>query len=199
MYILKNQIRFNPQKYGEESIILESKIDVVYMGSWQHRFQFYVQKTELSLQDLSIDLDELTELSDSSLFTVRPARLMPYGFDDQVIQGIQIMMDLDLRVIQRSGYTVLDIMSDVGGLQSVLFSGISLFLVMCSYNAIDNYLVSRLYRLETEQDMSRRMCCLFRCLPKRVKCGCFKSSKHNEMVKARMTLNKEIDIVKLIR
>ena len=116
MYILKNQIRFNPQKYGEESIILESKIDVVYMGSWQHRFQFYVQKTELSLQDLSIDLDELTELSDSSLFTVRPARLMPYGFDDQVIQGIQIMMDLDLRVIQRSGYTVLDIMSDVGGL-----------------------------------------------------------------------------------
>ena len=199
MYILKNQIRFNPQKYGEESIILESKIDVVYMGSWQHRFQFYVQKTELSLQDLSIDLDELTELSDSSLFTVRPARLMPYGFDDQVIQGIQIMMDLDLRVIQRSGYTVLDIMSDVGGLQSVLFSGISLFLVMCSYNAIDNYLVSRLYRLETEQDMSQRMCCLSRCLPKRVKCGCFKSSKHNEMVKARKTLNKEIDIVKLIR
>ena len=169
------------------------------MGSWQHRFQFYVQKTELSLQDLSIDLDELTELSDSSLFTVRPASLMPYGFDDQVIQGIQIMMDLDLRVIQRTGYTVLDIMSDVGGLQSVLFSGISLFLAMCSYNAIDNYLVSRLYRLESKQDISQRVCCLSRCLPKRVKSCCFKSSKHSAVKKAQNMLNKEIDIVKLIR
>ena len=88
------------------------------MGSWQHRYRFDIQKTELSLQDLSIDMDELTELKDSSVFTVRQADLMPYGFDDEVIQGIQIMMDLDLLVIQRSGYTVLDILSDVGGLQS---------------------------------------------------------------------------------
>lgn len=33
--ILQNQVRFDSSKYGEESIILESRLDVIKMGSWR--------------------------------------------------------------------------------------------------------------------------------------------------------------------
>ena len=55
-------------------------------------------------------------------------------------------MNLDLVVIQRSGYTILDILSDVGGLQGILISIISLFLSTWNYNQLNSYLVSRLYK-----------------------------------------------------
>ena len=51
-------------------------------------------------------------------------------------------MNMDLNIIQRSGYTVLDILSDVGGLQGILISGISLFLGAWNYNNLENYLAS---------------------------------------------------------
>ena len=55
-------------------------------------------------------------------------------------------MNMDLNIIQRNGYTVLDILSDVGGLQGILISGISLFLGVWNYNNLENYLASKFYR-----------------------------------------------------
>ena len=55
-------------------------------------------------------------------------------------------MDMDLTVIERTGYTILDILSDVGGLQGILISGISLLLGVLNHNFLDNYLVTKLYR-----------------------------------------------------
>ena len=39
-----------------------------------------------------------------------------YLNEKNLIQGVRIQMDRDLIVVERTGYTILDILSDVGGL-----------------------------------------------------------------------------------
>ena len=58
-------------------------------------------------------------------------------------------MSLDQILIERTGYTVLDILSDVGGLQGIFVSVIMLFLSVLNHNDLDNYLVSKLFKSET--------------------------------------------------
>ena len=57
-------------------------------------------------------------------------------------------MSMDRTLIERHGYTILDLLSDVGGLQSVLISGISALLSILNYNNLNSYLISKLFRSE---------------------------------------------------
>ena len=57
-------------------------------------------------------------------------------------------MSLDQTLIERTGYTITDILSDVGGLQGALVSGISFILSILNYKNLDNYLVSKLFKSE---------------------------------------------------
>ena len=54
---------------------------------------------------------------------------------------------MDLTTVERTGYTILDILSDVGGLQGILFSAVGLFLNIWNYNHLDNYLASKLFKV----------------------------------------------------
>ena len=60
-------------------------------------------------------------------------------------------MDLDLKEIKRSGYTMLDLISDIGGIQGVLFSSFAIFVGVWNHNMIENYLVTKLYRLKPKR------------------------------------------------
>ena len=71
IFILSNQLSFDFQKYGEDAIVMESNLHQIWLGNWQSYQLLSVSKTELSLQDLAIDLDELTELQDSSVFRLK--------------------------------------------------------------------------------------------------------------------------------
>ena len=55
-------------------------------------------------------------------------------------------MSLDLTLIERTGYTLLDILSDVGGLMGILFSGITLLLEIINYNHLNYFLISKLFK-----------------------------------------------------
>ena len=46
----------------------------------------------------------------------------------------------------RTGYTVLDILSDVGGLQGILISVISFSLSILNHSHLDGHLVSKLFK-----------------------------------------------------
>ena len=71
MYI--NEIRFESTLYGEESIIKESRMDWMRLSaSNQLEFPQRLSMSKLSLQDLLIDLDEITELKSTSIFEFRP-------------------------------------------------------------------------------------------------------------------------------
>ena len=64
-------------------------------------------------------------------------------------------MDLNQKVISRSGYTVLDLISDIGGMQGVLISFFAIIVGVWNHNMIDNHLVSRLYMLESRPNPNK--------------------------------------------
>ena len=65
-------------------------------------------------------------------------------------------MNLDMVEIQRVGYTFLDYLSDVGGMQVLLLGGINYFLAFWNYQFFDNYLVTRLFKLEKLKESEKR-------------------------------------------
>lgn len=95
-----------------------------------------------------IDLDSLTEVEDDSLFTLERALDFPYERDYNAQFNMVIEMHKDKIAYKRQGYHILDLASDIGGLQSLLFSAFAFLVGIWNYNMFDNYLVSRLYKLE---------------------------------------------------
>ena len=84
---------------------------------------------------------------------------------------------------ERSGYTLLDLLSDVGGLQGILISGISLILSIFNHNHLDNFLVFKLFTsaekdapLRTSSTDSIREFFLDKCIPTKLAC-CAKKHK----------------------
>ena len=112
-------------------------------------------------------------------------------------------MSYDQVLVERSGYTILDILSDVGGLQGILTSGILLLLSILNHSYLDTYLASKLFKVDeiaipipSMSESIKEFC--IKMLPRRVVC-CQKNRKQLDMDKALAVLEKEVDIVKLIR
>ena len=73
---------------------------------------------------------------------------MPYEKDDIVQMDITFEMNLNQLVIARDIYTFLDFLSDIGGTQGMLISGVALFMAFWNYNMLENYMVGKLYKLK---------------------------------------------------
>ena len=71
-----------------------------------------------------------------------------YEKDYYTYMDFTIEMNLDQKVIARTGYTYLDFFSDIGGLQAMMISMIMYFMALWNYNYFDNHMVTRLYKLE---------------------------------------------------
>ena len=63
-------------------------------------------------------------------------------------------MSMDLTLIVRDGYTVLDLLSDIGGLQGILNAGFSVILIFFNYKYLDSYLATKLYKTAAENNTS---------------------------------------------
>ena len=68
---------------------------------------------------------------------------------------ITIEMNLNEKIIARESYSILDLISDIGGVQALLISAIAYFLNIWNFNALENYLVSRLYKIVKEETESQ--------------------------------------------
>ena len=62
---------------------------------------------------------------------------------------VTIEMNLDLGVIQRTSYNVLDVLSDIGGIQSIIITSFSFFIGILNYKHFDSYMASKLYKLNS--------------------------------------------------
>ena len=120
-------------------------------------------------------------------------------------------MNLDLSVIQRDGYTLLDLLSDVGGLQGILISAFSLLLGIWNHNYLESYIASKVYKvastgeeepvsLEVPNRANIKECCIDRFLPAKLTRVCCKiKRKEIEMQEAREALANEIDIIRMLQ
>ena len=117
-------------------------------------------------------------------------------------------MSLDQTLIERSGYTVLDLLSDVGGLQGILIYAISLLLSILNHNHLENYMASKLFREKSSGEGSIALTATDKwgiisfftekVLPRKMTC-CHQSRRQIALKKARASLIKEVDVLKLIR
>ena len=97
LLMLNNQIRFDSTLFGSESIIMESRISWFRVSAFvQYDYPFKVQRTEVLLQDKIADLDEITQLNDSSLFKLVRQPTRPEDRVKDIIMVISFEMDLNL-------------------------------------------------------------------------------------------------------
>ena len=67
-----------------------------------------------------------------------------------VMNDIIVEMNSSLIQIERKGYTFLDVLSDIGGIQGILFIFMLKFIRKWNYNHFDNYVTSKLFKIVGE-------------------------------------------------
>ena len=61
-------------------------------------------------------------------------------------------MDLDLMQYERTVYTMFDMLSDIGGLTGIIAIVFGFINSTWNYNAFDNFMVSRLFKIKKPKD-----------------------------------------------
>ena len=200
-------------RYEYESIVSESRLHWIYINTQvREQIPFKVSKMQISLQDRSIDLDSLTEIEDDSTFTIEAMPKRSFELNMNVQTDITIEMNLDFVSLSRSRYTALDVLADIGGINSMLISFLGLFFAAWNYGHFDNQMAAQLFRIKEKsgQQISAELfrpakCCNFveffiDLVPirHREKC-CRKSLQMTAIEKARAMMAKEVNIVEIVR
>ena len=183
----------------------------------QQTIPFKLFTSELFLQDMWINLDDLTELEDTSVFEFVIQPFKSYEKDYEVQVDVTIEMELNMRIVAREGYTFLDYLSDIGGMQGMIASFIAAFVVFWNYNNFANYMVQRLYKIE-KNDAKKKVytnyddrsefiypCCMSNArdafcdiLPSCFQC-CRSGKQDKSIALGRDKLEKESNIIEIIK
>ena len=84
----------------------------------------------------------MTVLSDSSVFEFKRLTNRPSEFNPQLIGSLDFEMDLDLLFLERNNYTMLDMLSDIGGISSIMISAMLFLLQVINYNHLEYYMAA---------------------------------------------------------
>lgn len=63
---------------------------------------------------------------------------------------VTIEMNRDLTVLKRTRYTVIDLLSDIGGVQSILMSLLATLVGLWNYENFDSEIASKLFKIRKE-------------------------------------------------
>ena len=86
-------------------------------------------------------------LEDHTIFKLDKLANQPYEKDFIVQMDVTIEMNLDLGIINRTGYNILDVMSDIGGIQSIIITTASVLAGLWNYKHFDTFLTSKLFKI----------------------------------------------------
>ena len=100
------------------------------------------------MQDHPFDFDSLTVLEDESLFNIEEMSNKPWEVDEFTAMTLSFEVNMDQIVITRSNYTVLDLLSDIGGIQGILAPILSIPLIFFNYKHFDTFMASKLYKIK---------------------------------------------------
>ena len=78
--------------------------------------------------------------------------MRPYEYFDDAHIAITYEFDLNLYRIDRETYNLIDCLGDIGGLQSAVTFILGIMFSLFTYHTFEDYLVSQLYRAETDLD-----------------------------------------------
>ena len=148
--------------------------------------------------------------------------MLPYEKPDKTWLMVSLEMDMSRIDFTRSRYTIFDMLSDVGGLSGIFFSVFTVFMAVWNFNSFDNYMVTHLFKAKFEESQidskssktkdqgqsqsefyPSNRCPNFKdyflsCVPSCLLC-CKQSRREKAFTKARDKLEKEMNIIELIK
>ena len=161
--MLSNNIRFQPRLFGSDAVVEESTIRWIPIDTQnQQSLPFKVQTSRINLQDHFVNFDSLTELENDKVFSLVEMRQRPAQWDDDIIMNISFELSLDLLIVLRDGYTIIDIISDLGGINAVCMVVFPMIINLFKGQSLDKYLVSKLYLDQEENKGKRKSKCCFK-------------------------------------
>ena len=95
-------------------------------------------------------MHDLTAVEDNSIFSLKLQPYRSYEYDYITQFDLTLEVGLDLMMIERKNYTLLDVLSDVGGVYNFFFASFSVLIGICNYNSFDNYMASRLFKIKKQ-------------------------------------------------
>ena len=100
-------------------------------------------RMKVSLQDMILNLDDFTLFESDRLWTMErgPTQILDYTVQAGTLGTIGIELSQDLILYERTGYTLLDLLSDIGGIQGLAYSFLSLTVGLFSNGIVNEYLV----------------------------------------------------------
>ena len=131
-----------------------------------------------------------------------------------------IEFDLDLKVVQRNLYTILDLLSDIGGFTTIFLKGLSVLIAIWNFNNYEYHFLTNFFKkkalkttannkvhasLDSIENFEPKHICniqeyLLHMMPCLRKLSCCRyNSKQAALEKARQALNKEVNIIEIIK
>lgn len=93
-------------------------------------------------------LDDLTKMELTGVFKMEESPVFSYEKIDNTWMAITVEMNLNLMTYERTIYTMFDLLSDIGGLSSILISILAVIARIWNYGNFDNMMVSHLFRIK---------------------------------------------------
>ena len=156
-------------------------------------------------------MDSWTASKLHDLFTLKELKNKPYEFEDEAWMQITIEMDLNRMTYSRARYTVLELLAQFGGFIGIFGRIFGNFMAAWNFNALSNYMVTRLYKMRSFDGKSDEKEIDFK-RSKFPHCGdyamswlpsplafCKKRDKEKALVTARQKLSDEMDMIKVIQ
>ena len=114
---------------------------------------FKVEKTRLELQDYDTAmLDDLTRININNIFRLKKQDVLPYEKEDNTWLSVTIERNLDIMHYERSVYTMLELISDVGGFNGALILLLALLSQIWNFNNFENFMVTRLFKIKKPEE-----------------------------------------------
>ena len=167
--VLTNRIRFDQSAYTDGSVIKESALTYIPIDTQlRQEIAHLVTIKDIEVQDnILINLKHLTQMA-TRAFSIEQHTKRPYEYPNDVHIAVTYSLSPDRILIKRQVYNVVDMLTEIGGLQYALFIILSFLLMLFNFNKMDNYLVSEMFQVIDAKTYSKK--------PKRVG---FKNGKVN--------------------
>ena len=105
---------------------------------------------------MAIDLDQVTEFQNEKVFIMTEFPHHSYEKDYNAKMDVTLGMNLDVIEIRRQHYEIVQLLSDVGGMQGILVSVFAFLISIWNYKMFDNNMVCNLYKLERQSEIDTR-------------------------------------------
>ena len=115
---------------------------------------FMTQITYTELQDRRWQWGAVTKEEHEDLFKIIQTNSRPYEFDDNVHISVSYELYLNLTVIDRQAYSILDLLGDVGGLGEALVYIFTFMLAFVNYGKFNTMLSRFLYMASIKDESS---------------------------------------------